>query len=148
MARQTWKEMAIFGKRNLAETPGGANERDRLAQALRDMAGGGQAIGQVPGGGFRPAAAFEGQFGLEGLGTHGPALLGRGDGNQQSHHELLTQIELGALIQQRERAVVRARIGPETSRSDRHSPYGGMTSTHLIGSQFHNLTTRLSPERN
>jgi len=37
MVRQTWKEMAIFGKRNLAETPGGANERDRLAQALRDM---------------------------------------------------------------------------------------------------------------
>lgn len=37
MVRQTWKEMAIFGKRNLAETAGGARERDRLAQALRDM---------------------------------------------------------------------------------------------------------------
>ncbi|TCS16134.1 hypothetical protein [Caulobacter sp. BK020] len=37
MVRQTWKEMAIFGKRNLAETAGGAPERDRLAQALRDM---------------------------------------------------------------------------------------------------------------
>jgi hypothetical protein len=37
MVRQTWKEMAIFGKRNLAETVGAARERDRLAQALRDM---------------------------------------------------------------------------------------------------------------
>jgi len=37
MVRQTWKEMAIFGKRNLVETPGAAGERDRLAQALRDM---------------------------------------------------------------------------------------------------------------
>lgn len=37
MVRQTWKEMAIFGKRNLVETAGGARERDRLAQALRDM---------------------------------------------------------------------------------------------------------------
>jgi hypothetical protein len=37
MVRQTWKEMAIFGKRNLVETAGGAHERDRLAQALRDM---------------------------------------------------------------------------------------------------------------
>lgn len=37
MVRQSWKEMAIFGKRNLAETPGQARERDRLAQALRDM---------------------------------------------------------------------------------------------------------------
>ncbi len=38
MVRQTWKEMAIFGKRNLAETPSNPGERDELAQALRDMA--------------------------------------------------------------------------------------------------------------
>ena len=37
MARQNWKEIAIFGKRNLAETPSNPRERDDWAQALRDM---------------------------------------------------------------------------------------------------------------
>lgn len=37
MVRRTWKEMAIFGKRNLVETPGAVHERESLAQALRDM---------------------------------------------------------------------------------------------------------------
>jgi hypothetical protein len=37
MVRQSWKEMAIFGKRSLAETPSNPQEQDRWAQALRDM---------------------------------------------------------------------------------------------------------------
>jgi hypothetical protein len=37
MARQNWKEMPIFGKRNLVETPSNPREQDEWAQALRDM---------------------------------------------------------------------------------------------------------------
>jgi hypothetical protein len=37
MVRQTRKEMAIFGKRNLAETPSNPEAQDDWAQALRDM---------------------------------------------------------------------------------------------------------------
>ncbi len=37
MARQNWKEMAIFGKRSLAETPSNPREQDDWSQALRDM---------------------------------------------------------------------------------------------------------------
>ena len=37
MVRQNWKEMAIFGKRNLAETPNSPREQDDWAQALREM---------------------------------------------------------------------------------------------------------------
>ncbi|KQY28965.1 hypothetical protein ASD38_15115 [Caulobacter sp. Root487D2Y] len=37
MARQNSKEMAIFGKRNLSETPSNPQEQDRWTQALRDL---------------------------------------------------------------------------------------------------------------
>ena len=37
MARQNWKEMAIFGKRNLAETPSNPREQEDWAQAVRDL---------------------------------------------------------------------------------------------------------------
>lgn len=37
MAHPNWKEMAIFGKRNLAETPNTPREPDDWAQALRDL---------------------------------------------------------------------------------------------------------------
>jgi hypothetical protein len=37
MVRQNWKEMAIFGKRNLVETPNSPREQGDWAQALREM---------------------------------------------------------------------------------------------------------------